>query len=168
MPIKLLGAAAIILAGTLWGVKKSSLLLKRENSLKNILTALGMLESEVVFSSHKLKTAFLNISKLAPCEGLFSEAAKNLSSRSALKAWNDAADFAAERLCLNKKDLETVKLLGSEIGMSDKEQQLRNLRRIEKLLEVCVEEAHTEYISSAKMYRSLGLFAGLFVAVLLM
>ena len=167
MPIKWLGAALTILSGILWGLQKSGTLLKRERSLKNIITALGMLESEITFSSHKLKAAFRIISKVCPCEGLFSEAADMLGNASAFCAWQTALEKTEKKLGISEKDVQIIKLLAPELGKSDKEQQIRNLRHVSSLLGTAANEAHEEYLRSAKMYRSLGIFAGLFIAILL-
>lgn len=168
MPIKIIGGGIVFLSGLLWGLCKSHRLLKREQSLKNIISALYMLEGEIVFASNKLKTAFYRISDLTPCKELFSVAAKNMENLSSYEAWKKAIDETAAAMCLTEKDAETVKLLGAELGLSDKEQQQKNIRHISTLLGVAANEAYDEYISSAKMYRSIGIFGGLFIAILLM
>ena len=61
MPIKLLGAGLIFLSGMMWGMYKAKILADRERSLKSIITALGMLESEILFSSNRLKTALQGV-----------------------------------------------------------------------------------------------------------
>ena len=168
MPIKLLGAGLIFLSGVMWGICKSRLLLKRERSLKSIITALGMLESEILFSSNRLKAAFCGIAEVSDSKKLFTAAAEKLEDMSAFEAWKNAVDEVKKEMCLTEKDAQTVKLLGAELGRSDKEQQIRNIRHVSALLGVAADEAYGEYAASAKMYRSLGISGGLFIAILLM
>lgn len=168
MPIKWIGAAIVFLSGVMWGMYKSHALLLREDSLKELITALGMLESEIVFSAHRLKLAFYQISDMCECGGLFSAAAEHLGELSAHSAWQRAVDETKKSLGINEKDAEILKLLGAELGKSDKEQQIRNIRHVSALLTSAMNEAHEEYVTSSKMYRSIGIFGGLFIAVLLM
>lgn len=168
MTIKLLGACMVVASGVLWGNGKARSLYTRECSLKSLVAAMGMLESEVVFYQNKLKTAFEDIARLGLCEGIFSEAAKNLGEMSAYKAWICAVEKEQKPLRLTKKDAEAVKLLANELGKSDKEQQLRSIRRVSALLNAAADEAGREYAVSAKMYRSGGACGGLLTAVLLM
>ena len=168
MPIKLLGAAMIFFAGMLWGSGRANALLLREKALNDIITALEMLEGEIVFSSNKLKTAFERISKISSCGDLFKKAAEEMENAHVYVAWANAVDAQKKSLCLSKRDAETVKILANELGRSDKEQQVKNIRHVSSLLKAAASEAREEYITSAKMYRSCGICGGLFIAVLLM
>ncbi len=168
MPIKLLGAGLIFLSGMMWGMYKAKILADRERSLKSIITALGMLESEILFSSNRLKTALLSIADMSSCRNLFKEAADKMEDESVFNAWTQAVNKVKKEMCLTEKDAEIVGLLGAELGKSDKEQQIRNIRHVTALLNTAALEAHGEYLTSAKMYRSLGISGGLFLAILLM
>lgn len=167
MLIKIVGAAIVFFGGLLWGLLKSGELAKREQSLVKIKTALNILESEIVFSSHYLKHAFLRISKICGCAKLFSDMSSGLEETSAKEAWNRALLKNQRELFLKDKDIETLNILGSELGMSDRERQVRNIRHVSALLDQCLEEAHSDYTRTAKLYRSMGILGGLFVIIVL-
>lgn len=168
MPIKFIGALMVVLSGALWGLLKSKGLKEREKSIENIITALGMLESEIAFSSHRLKYAMEHISRVCFCNGLFSKAAEKIGNMPVYLAWQSAVDDTKSGLGISEKDAEIIKILGSELGMSDKEQQMRSIKYVVSLLNEAKNDAHNEYVLYAKMYRSIGVFGGLFVAVLLL
>ena len=167
MLTKLIGGCLILLGGTCLGFLKSSELSRREKSLRDIKTALSILESEIVLSSNHLKDAFLKISRLCACRGLFSDAAKTMGDCGIDRAWQDAVEQNKKGLCLSESDAEILKILSSRLGMSDKEQQKKNIRHVETLLDMAITNAHAEYQNSAKLYRSMGFLGGLFVVMLL-
>ena len=167
MLTKLIGGCLILLGGTCLGFLKSSELSRRERSLKNIKTALSILESEIVFSSQHLKDAFLKISYVCACGEIFSDAAHTMGEYGIVQAWQDAVDRNAKRLCLSESDAEMLKVLSSRLGMSDKEQQKKNIRHVETLLDMAITNAHAEYQNSARLYRSMGFLGGLFFVMLL-
>lgn len=168
MPIKILGAVMIFSSGVILGYGKAYVLAQRERSLININSAFGILESEIVFSQNKLKTAFERIAQISSCGRLFLSAAEKMEESSACDAWIYATEKEKHSLCLTQKDAEILKMLANELGRSDKEQQIKNIRHVSALLKAAAEEAHNEYAISAKMYRSGGICVGLFLAVLLM
>lgn len=168
MLIKLVGSVMVLGAGAGWGLMKSGELAKREKSLRNLKTALGVLESEIVFSSHYLKHALGRISEICGCGTIFSDISEQIGEIAVSKAWHNALLKNKKRLGLKDADIEILAILGSELGRSDREQQVRNIRHVTALLDQALEEAHNEYLQSAKLYRSMGILGGLFVVVLLL
>lgn len=168
MLIKLAGAGLIFFAGIFWGLLKSGELVKRERSLRDIKTALNILESEIVFSSHYLKYAFLRISKICGCAGLFSDMSSEIGEFSAAEAWRHALLKNKKELFLKDIDVEILNILGAELGLSDRERQVNNIRHVSLLLEQNLEEAHEEYLKTAKLYRSMGILGGLFLIIILL
>ena len=168
MLIKLAGGALVFYAGLFWGIFKSGELSKREKSLRDIRTALNVLESEIVFSSHYLKHAFMKISEICSCGALFSDTAEKMEEDGILKAWEYAVEKNKKKLVLKNSDAEIIKILGSQLGMSDREQQVKNIRHVDALLGQALEEAREEYHKSAKLYRSMGILGGLFIIILLL
>lgn len=167
MPIKLIGAVLVFFSGLFWGLRKSAELSKRERSLRDIKTALNILESEIVFSSHYLKHAFLRISELLSCGGLFSDMSSAIGEMPAAEAWRFALLKNQKELFLKDTDVEILNILGSELGMSDREQQVKNIRHVSSLLEQNLALAHDDCIKTAKLYRSMGILGGLFVIIIL-
>lgn len=167
MPIKWIGAVLVFISAFSIGFMKSRELSGREKSLKNLRTALNILESEIVFSSHYLKEALKRISDLCGCGGLFSDISDQMQKFSVMEAWNISLKKSQKKLFLKDSDIEILNILASQIGMSDREQQVKHITHVKLLLEKAEEDARHEYQTLAKLYRSMGIFAGLFIIILL-
>ncbi len=168
MLIKLIGGLAIIISGVWWGLIKSNELKLRVESLENIKAALGVLESEISFSSHYLKDAFLRIERLCPCGELFGGTAEKMKRLPVRDAWCDTLVELSKGYKLKQSDVDILKTFSAELGKSDKEQQIKNIHRITELLKVSVADAREEYKTMAKLYRSTGILTGLFIVIILL
>ena len=68
---------------------------------------------------------------------------------------------------LNEEDLLLIHELGKQLGYLDIAMQLQTLEYYEEMLDTSVKKAAGEYGKKARMYRYLGVLAGLFLVVLL-
>lgn len=167
MLIKITGAVLIISAGTIYGFSRAEKLAKRERTLISIKTALGLLESEIVFTSHHLKQAFLHINSICNCDNFFLYIAENIENLGIAKAWCMSVDHKKNDLCITDSDADILKILASELGRSDREHQIKNINHVSSLLSQAAQDAHNEYKKSAKFYRSMGILGGIFIVLLL-
>ncbi|MGM9936954.1 MAG: hypothetical protein ACI38A_06385 [Candidatus Ornithomonoglobus sp.] len=78
-------------------------------------------------------------------------------------AWGLAAKEAAGQGCLKKEDISVISSLGSELGMSDVDGQKKALKRVSELIRPLAENAGDEYTRLARVYRSCGVLAGIFI-----
>jgi stage III sporulation protein AB len=79
--------------------------------------------------------------------------------------WAAAADELAE---LQEGERDVLKSVGLALGTSDVDGQLSMLEVSAKRLSDYGDEAHAEYLKKGKLYRTCGLLAGLFAAILIM
>lgn len=168
MWIKISGACLIFLGCTFLGMKKSKELYKREKYLRNIKTALKMLEGEICFSSNYLKNAFFNIWRISETGDLFYDAAIYLEEKNSESAWCYALSKNQKKLFLKDKDVEVLNVFSSDLGMSDTHQQEKNIKHIISLLDIQILQANEEYKKSSKLYRSMGVLSGIFFVILLL
>lgn len=145
----------------------SGSLAKRRNSLIKIRMALSILETEIVFSSYHLKEVFKRISRISDMEKLFMSVAENMEDMGIGNAWQYAVDKNRKEMGLKKEDAEILKTLSTRLGMSDREQQVKNIRHTDALILKALTEAEEEYKKSAKLYRSMGVLGGLFLIILM-
>ncbi len=167
MLYKWLGGGMIVMATTLAGFMKARTLSGRVASLIRLKTALSVLESEISFSANNLKTAFSRIERTVDTYGLFAEAGEGITRNGVEQAWKDAVDSRKKALCLTEQDAELLKTLAAELGMTDRENQIKNIRRVSTLLDTAAHQAQAEYNQTAKLYRSGGIMAGLLFVILL-
>ncbi|MCX7715222.1 MAG: hypothetical protein N2171_05810 [Clostridia bacterium] len=167
MIAKMMGGICILSATTYLGFERAHLLYKRVKYIMNIKTSLTMLESEIGFCANRLDSAFMTISKLSDTQGLFSQTAKKLQSVGIKEAWEMSVRAHREKMRLTGEDTEILLSFGAELGMTDRENQIKNIRYITSLLEKQYKEAKEEYERMARTYRSIGILSGLFLIVLL-
>jgi len=80
------------------------------------------------------------------------------------KSWAFAADELTE---LDNTQRDIIKAVGFSLGSSDVAGQLSMLEVNAQLLDKHSDEAHELYLKKGKLYRTVGLLAGLFIAILL-
>jgi stage III sporulation protein AB len=79
--------------------------------------------------------------------------------------WAKAADDLTE---LQEGERGVLKSVGAALGTSDVDGQLSMLEVNTRLLDKYADEAHEQYERKGKLYRTCGLLAGLFAAILIM
>ncbi len=165
--IKFVGAVFILLSASYIGFYKANTLRKRMVYLNNIRTSLHMLESEIFFSQNILFRVFKRISNLSDTCGLFSNAAEGINEFGIKRAWERAVDETYEKMCLKNQDREVLYIFGANLGMSDKESQIKNIKHVVDMINSLYDGAAEDYKKNAGLYRSAGFLAGLFFAILL-
>ena len=68
---------------------------------------------------------------------------------------------------MKKEDIETLKTLSKMLGKTDISGQINQIELVKTFLDNQIQEADTEKRKNDKMYRSLGIVAGLSLVVLL-
>ena len=167
MTAKIIGAVIIEAACGFSGFYASERLKKRHKYLGNIISALSLLETEINFGANKLKKAFAAIDEMTDTCGLFSAAAGTLERDGIRRAWSDAVNEKRRDMCLTDGDAEILELFGGRLGMTDTENQLKNIGHTKELLKVLEEKAAEDYSRSGKLYRSGGVLVGLFLILML-
>ena len=84
------------------------------------------------------------------------------------RRWERAVLEDYKKLYLKKEDVETILLLAGELGMTDREGQIKNIKHVKKLVDVLQKEAKDEYFKQSKLLKGLGVSVGLFLVILLM
>ena len=126
--VKILGAIMTGFACGYLGFKISFAMKIRAESLNNIITSLEMLESEINFSMNKLKQAFMRVDKC----GLFKFAAENMDEKGVKTAWTNAVNECSTKLSLKDADKDILMTLGKNIGRTDTDDQIKNIKYIKK------------------------------------
>lgn len=162
---KFAGAVFIILSASYIGFHRAETLRRRLMYLRNITNSLNMLESEISFSQNILSYVFTRIDEVSDTNGLFLKAAEKMGETGIKKAWCEAVD--STDMCLKKQDKEALYIFGEGLGMSGRDNQIKNIRHTKEMINSLADEAKDEYEKNAKLYRSAGFLTGLFFAVLL-
>lgn len=161
--VKLAGAVMTGLASGYFGLKLSMSLKKRIQSLNDIDASLELLESEISFSANRLEGAL----RRADRNGLFTAAADGMNGAGIKKAWENAVDSMKNRLCLADADCEALYMLGSNIGRTDAENQIKHIKYVKSAVRAQAESAQSEYDRFGRLYRSGGILVGLMIIIIL-
>lgn len=161
--VKVIGAVMTGFACGYFGFRLSMTLKTRMKSLADICTSLEMLEGEINFSMNKLKKAFMRVDR----NGLFTAAAEAMDEKGAMDAWKDAVNAEKGRLCLTDADSDILMTLGKNIGKTDTDDQLKNIRYIKSMICGQEKQAQSEYNRFGKLYSSGGVLVGLMIVIIL-
>ncbi|AIC95033.1 stage III sporulation protein SpoIIIAB [Shouchella lehensis] len=167
-----LGALLIICCTTLYGFYQARLLQERPQHIRQLRSALQSLEAEIVYGQTPLAKASINISKQlnGPVAALFKSFSLRLTERKATanKAWEAAIEDTWKSLSLKEKEKEVLLQFGATIGTMDRNHQQKQLKLTQTHLERDEEEARVIQARYEKMYKTLGVLAGLFIVILMM
>ena len=165
--IRFIGAGMIIAAGTAAGVYMNARLHKRVKYLDSFSAALEYLKSHICFSDFEMEKALKLTDEIANTGGVFRLAAENMKSDGLKKAWKRAIYLNADKMCLKTSDADTLASLGERLGLTDAEDQKKNIENVLVSLSVCRAAAAKEYEKNGRLYRSCGVLCGALSVLLL-
>lgn len=162
--LKLTGAVMIVGGGAVWGFLQADKLKKRSEELSKIISALRLLENDISYGKRDIKNALNSIGKIQGVK-IFSDAAENMNTNGIKKAFLTALEKEGE--CLLGTDKEAMKILAENLGMTDSASQISSIRHAIGILEGAQDSAAAEYARSGRLYRNIGVLAGLAAVILL-
>ena len=170
--LKIIGSFIVIGTATITGFSYAGLFSERVKQLRDIQYALRALEAEIVYTETPLSVAFKNvglkcdkpISKLFLC---ISEVLHKKQVKSVLDAFNEANLDSKGEVYLNKEETEVMSSFMNSLGNTDIEGQKKNFNITIKKLELFEEKAVESKNKNEKLYKYLGVSAGLLVVIIL-
>jgi stage III sporulation protein AB len=171
MELKIVGAGIVISVCGLTGFYISDYYVKRPQHLRSLQSALIFLETEIAYTATPLPVAMENVSKCVnePTRCLFvaaKEGIKNLNY-TAEESWSYGLAKYRENSALTTSDLEIVKTLGSRLGKSGVNEQIKEIRLIREQLKQAEAVAEADKTTNERLWRTMGFLIGIFLVVLL-
>lgn len=171
--LKFIGCLFVILSSTGIGFLISSGFRERVEDIRLLKTSIMMLETEISYSNTPLPDAFESVSRKSSgtASRIFQYAGKSLKSRTCStvgEAFERALNSYSKSNSLSKEDLDILSSFGYSLGSSDVEGQVKSFRLVLKQLEAQEVKAEELRGKNEKMYKSLGVLAGLAVSILLL
>lgn len=166
--LRMTGALLICLVCIWVGFSAADRLRRRRDFLECFVTSLSVLETEITFGMRGLGTIFRDMSSDDRLYGLYGSCAETLAERGIKTAWSDAVNGVCDNAALTGADAETIRALGSELGMSDVGGQKRAIERTAELLSKSADEAGERCMRLTKVYRGCGVLSGIFAVLMLM
>ena len=139
----------------------------RVNELKEMKNALSIFETKIKFTYEPIPEAFREIAKkVNPNIGkIFKLASENMEYTTAGNAWIESLTVSQHNM--KKEDIEVLKGLSRLLGKTDIEGQVSEITLVKQFLDTQIEQANLEKEKNAKMYKTLGVVAGLAIVIVL-
>lgn len=170
--MKILGAIFIILATTWTGFEVARQYTERPRQLRQLKTALQSLEAEIMYGHLPLKQAAEHLAKqmTKPLSLLFEKFSSKLEigETSVKTAWEESLFEVWKLTALKQGELEVLKQFGETLGQHDRISQQKHILLALAHLDREENDARENQARYEKMVKSLGLLAGLLLAILLM
>jgi len=165
--IKSLILLSIFVTSTALGIMLANKYKDRVTDLKQMRSALNILKTKIVYTYEPLPEIFLEISsKFTNSIGeIFKLSSSKMKEKSAGTAWKEA--LLETKTNMNKEDLKTIESLSKLLGKTDVDGQLSEIELLEKFIDEQIEKAEGEQRKNEKLYKSLGVIAGLAIAIIL-
>lgn len=170
--LKLIGAVMVVAASGLGGLAVAGNYSRRPRELRTLRSALQMLETEVVYSATRLPEALARVAGNCDrlVEPLFSRAAAELATATgitAANAWENALNHYYPGTALKPQDLSILRSLGSSLGRSDREDQVKHLHLAMEQIKTATAGAEEEAARNIKLWSYLGFLGGLITVLVI-
>ena len=157
----------ILLICTYIGIDKSKSFQKRELELKKIKNALNIFKTKINYTYETIGEIFKEISKLEykDKENIFINTINSLE-------YNKEINLVWEREInkfngyMNDEDKEILKMLGKTLGKTDKDGQISEIELVSNFLDKQISNAEEIRIKNEKLYKTLGISAGLTIVII--
>lgn len=171
--VKLVGAALIVAAFSIYGWNRGQNLARRPRILRELQSALGVLITEIVYGATPLPAALKRLSRMSSPEvaPLFEKVVAHLTSGQGLpasEAWRLGLAEYMKEVPLTPNGSEILIALGADLGASDRKNQQRHLELA--IAQLKGEESKAEEVckKQERMWKYLGPLVGLMIALALL
>lgn len=171
--LKIMGAVLLIFSTSMYGFQMGNAYLRRIDNLKELKKCLVLLDGELKYNSTPLRVAMEKIAvRNQSVYSTFFQKVANLMeqdvSMDVSEAWEQSVgQLIGDNFCFNKGDLEKLIQFGKTIGNLDRESRQSAFEGYMFEIDMDVEEVLADKDNKVKMFRTLGVMAGLFLTVLI-
>lgn len=157
------GAFLLIIGCGSLGLYCAARIRKRPVELRECLTALTLLDTEIFWGSTPLPEAFSILRDRT--DGAWSDFFAELSERlqkgeGANSAWNATIAHRMKSFCLKPEDWQVIKDVGKGLGRSDRQEQHKQIELVKQQISLVKEHAAQWSEKQAKMWSYLGFLGG--------
>ncbi len=164
---KFIGAVLILLSSIFISKNITARLKKRAESLKSFERFLVLLEGEITYRNNPLDTAFSNISSAVNLGEFLPFVISSIKIDGVRKSWQVGIKTFKSELALTDRDTKILLSFSHQLGATDRDNQIKNIQYIHKLLEDSINDAETSYQTLSRLYRNISLSAGIGAIILL-
>lgn len=168
--IKVFLIVSIIFICFILGNKKANSFKEREMELKNIKDAFQIFINKIEYTYSPIAEIFEEISKIVYQDksNIFQDTI-NLLKENRQKSISNCFYEAVEKSTnfFHEDDKEIIKMLGRELGKTNKDGQISEIQVINNFLETQIGRAEEEKVKNVKLYKTLGTIIGCGIGIIL-
>lgn len=167
----MLGYLGLIVGFGCLGILKAMKIKKRPQEIREMISALALLDTEIYWGTTPLPEAFAVLRERtdSPWQEFFSKLEQNIrKGQSASSAWEKAIAEHKRKTCLLEEDWKIIKGIGKGLGRSDRSEQHKILELAQKHLSHVDEKARQQVDGKAKMWSYLGFLGGAAVVIFIL
>ena len=153
--LRTVGLCVIVISGIGCGFAMSNELGRRKKMMEMILRMIILLRGEIRYGNKSLYDAFTGAS------GKLEE--KTGDSFGTI--FRESAGKCLDLDCLSQEERDRFYSLGDQLGYLGLDMQLKQMDLMEKETEYAIRELRKDFCEKRKLYRSMGILGGIFVAV---
>jgi stage III sporulation protein AB len=171
--IKFAGALLVLFAGTMIGYLQAARFAARPRQIRQLMHALQRLETEIQYGQTPLPEAIARLAAvvLPPVSMLFSDISKELVKSAGItvrECWERTLREGWSTTAMKKPEQEAMLRLGSTLGGSGREDQIKHIKLAMFQLQAEETSARDEQQRYEKMSRSLGVLGAALVVILML
>lgn len=157
----------ILLASIGVGLLISKKYKDRVMELKEFKVALNTIENKIKFTYEPLQDIFEQMSDNLTCNiyQIFKNTSKNIKKDGLQTAWDNSIKNI--KLNLNKEDINILTNFGKQLGKTDMEGQISEIKLTSSFIDMQIEKAEKEKEKNEKLYKTLGTVIGLAIVIIL-
>lgn len=159
-----LASLMLILGCGSLGLYLAARIKKRPVELRDCLTALTLLDTEIIWGGTPLPEAFALLKQRTEgaWKGFFAELERRVQEgESANSAWSQTIQTEAKKFCLKPEDWQVIQNVGKGLGRSDRQEQHKQIELVKQQIRDVQEQALVWSDKQAKMWSYLGFLCGI-------
>lgn len=171
--VKIIGLLIVVASSIFAGGVMAKGVKLRVEELLYVKKVILMFRGEVAYKNAMLPEAFLMVGARAraPYNELFTELAKETEENcttTMAHVFNEAIEKHLNgHTYLKKEDLQKIAELGDTLGYQNQTMQLSNIDLFVERLEVLIAEEQAKMNDTMKVYKTMSMMTGLFIAIVL-
>lgn len=170
MLLKMLGSTMVIISCGMIGLKFSSNYEERLEILLSFKKCFRLLKNEINHTNLSLIEALKNIQ--FGCDEIIKKLIDEIVNRyennkSSLHiCWQESIDCIITKTSLKEKEIDILKVIGTNLGVTNRENQIEYIDSIIEKINVIVEDLQSNKTNKCKVYKSMGVMTGLLIVIL--
>ncbi len=171
--LKLMGILFLFCGSTAVGISLGKEMDMRIREIQELQRILGMLEGEIGYAKGTLAECFFHIAKRSrePFQKFLSHMASHMEEAKGetfARIFQEHMEEDLNQSALTESDQKELLRFGEQLGYLDVSRQMEAIALYRRYLAEACSQAQGEYQQKAKLYRWLGMMAGMFLTVILL